>query len=254
MVLSKQQKAQEDQYFFPYHYSDLASEYEKLFFSAEYFSRIALVKKEIEPFNNQSVLDAGCGDGRLCYELKKENVDISGIDYSERAIAFAKAFNPELDFYIGKMESISLDKKFDVIILMEVLEHFKEENIDGILANLSNLLKEDGKLIITVPSINSPIHKKHYQHFTEESLRKTIGSYFKINKILGYAKKTHRLKIFILLLQLNYLLYPFRNSFKFVKRILKYPKKYYEKHIEKGEPENCDGLIAVCSKCDDLEG
>lgn len=63
-----------------------------------YLHRLEMVKQLLRPFSGQYVLDAGCGDGRLCYELRKENVQVMGVDMSERAISFAKAFNPDINF------------------------------------------------------------------------------------------------------------------------------------------------------------
>ena len=124
MKLSKQQSNQEQKYVFPYHYRDLSIEMFKKIYSLEYLEFIRVVKELLKPYKGQSVLDAGCGDGRFCYELKRENVRVAGVDYSEKAIAFARAFNPELEFYVSDLLSLDLPAKFDTVVLLETLDRY----------------------------------------------------------------------------------------------------------------------------------
>jgi len=98
-TLTNVQKVQEDLYEFPYHYIGQKIEIYKLIWQIEYFSIFNIIKNILKPFSNQKILDAGCGDGRFCYEFRDQNVDIIGVDYSQRAINFAKGFNPNVDFF-----------------------------------------------------------------------------------------------------------------------------------------------------------
>jgi SAM-dependent methyltransferase len=246
--LSKTQRHQEEQYIFPYHYLDLESDFQKLVCSTEYLDLLHIVKNVISPFNKQTILDVGCGDGRLCYEIKKENCKISGVDYSERAISFARAFNPEIDFFVQDIKRLNFPVKFDVVILMETLEHFIPSEIPIVLSNLSNVLREDGKLIITVPSKNMLLNKKHYQHFTAESLAETVNPYFRVIKINGHEKISYHKKIFMFLRKIGHLIYPFRNKIFLVKKFFIFMNNYYKKNLSTGRPEECNGLIAICVK------
>ena len=196
----------------------------------------------------RKILDAGCGDGRLCYELKKEKADIVGIDFSERAISFAKAFNPDVKFMIGDIRKLKLAYKFDSIILMETLEHIPPKDIPSLLDGLYRILGSNGKLIITVPSINLPLSDKHYQHFTEESLRKTLEPYFGIDPIFGYSKKGFKRKVFNNLIRFGLLLFPLKNRIPSIYRFYKFINNYFVKNLMIGKPEECYGLIAICSK------
>lgn len=104
-----------------------------------------------------------------------------------------------MEFFVCNLEKLAMPHKFDQIVLVETLEHFIPAKIPIILNNLSNILKKDGKLIITVPSNNMPLKKKHYQYFAEESLAKTIGHYFQIVEISGFAKGGSRRMLFKML-------------------------------------------------------
>ena len=95
--LTSKQLAQEQDYSFPYHYLDIVSDEDRLM-SIEYLSYIKKVKSLLK--TGKKILDIGCGDGRFCYEVgQNDDINISGLDYSERAIRFSKAFSPNIDFY-----------------------------------------------------------------------------------------------------------------------------------------------------------
>jgi len=244
--LTEKQTFQEDEYSFPYHYMDLKSEYYKLIVNIDNLNLLDVVINMLRPFKGQLILDIGCGDGRLCYELKNNNVEIVGVDFSEQAIRFAKAFNPGVEFFVQDIEQLNLPYQFDQIVLMEVLEHFMPSKIPLILRNISNLLKDDGKLLITTPSTNLAIESKHYQHFTKESLQATIEQYFNILEISGVMSKNHN-HFFNLMRKIGYLAYPFRNNIAVARNFISYINKYSKKHFI-GNPDECYGLIAVCGK------
>lgn len=247
MIHTKKQQKQEEQYVFPYHYLDLKVDIYRYIYSIEYLSLIREIKKLMMPFKGQFVLDVGCGDGRLCYELKKANLEVVGVDFSERAIDFAKAFNPSVKFYVKDIKDLQLNHKFDFIILMETLEHLIPKQIPTIMKNLSKNLKKEGRLIITVPSTNLPVEKKHYQHFSEKSLMNTLKPYFKINKVIGYHKKGNEKFIFSNLQRIAVLLYPFKKRLSLTK-YFKFMADYYQKNIATGPAKSCLGLIAICQK------
>ncbi len=246
--LTENQQVQEEQYKFPYHYADLISDKHKYFKSIEPLDLLRQVKEKIGKLGKNTILDAGCGDARLIYELRGQNYTLAGMDYSVSAVAFARAFNPGVEFYSGDFRTIEIPYKFDIVVLMEVLEHFVPEQIDAILKSIAKMLKPDGKLIITVPSTNMKLSDKHYQHFTSASLAHTIKSFFEIEEVSGYAKNGIRTNIFNMLRNLGNLFYPFRREMNLAKTYFNYYKKYYEKHVATGEPEDCKGLLAVCKK------
>jgi 2-polyprenyl-3-methyl-5-hydroxy-6-metoxy-1,4-benzoquinol methylase len=180
MDLTSKQKAQEDQYTFPYHYLDVGLEEYASILSVEYLSYINIVKSLLGDTKSKYILDAGCGDGRFSYELRGSGARVIGVDYSQDAIRFAKTFNPEATFFVQDLKNLKINKKFDDIVLIETLEHILPVEIPKVLKALDKLLKKEGNLIITVPTTNSTVSEKHYQHFTEESLRQTLKNYFTV--------------------------------------------------------------------------
>ena len=247
-MISKEQSIQEQGYFFPYHYLDLKSDEHRFFLHLEYLGYLRLVKKLIEPFNGQRILDAGCGDGRFCYELRKENVKLVGVDYSPAAIAWAKLFNPGIEFYAQDLKDLNVSNAFDVICFIETLEHIIPEAIPSVLALLSERLKANGKLIITVPSVKMPLIPKHYQHFSVESLTKALDGYFTIEKVYGTTLSNAKSKFFYLMLEFAGLFFCLRRRIKSIDRILILLEDYYYKNFQVGDMSDAKRIVAVCRK------
>jgi len=112
--------------------------------------------------SNQAVLDVGCGAGSISFYLASEGQNVTGIDISSKAIAecnkslkhlglkkisFKRSFFPE--------ES-AFENKFDAVIFTEVIEHLVDDGLA--LKTINKLLKKDGLLFLSTPSINA-LHK-----------------------------------------------------------------------------------------------
>ncbi len=97
----------------------------------------------------KDVLDVG-GVGQtsaycLWNEIKSSARNLTGIDISS-------SNNP--DIALGNMENYDFKRKFEVIILGDVLEHVDNQGL--LLDNVRKHLKSDGLLIITTPNAKWP--------------------------------------------------------------------------------------------------
>lgn len=249
-TFSLKQQAQEKEYSFPYHYIDLKCDEFKYLHGIAYLNYVNLVISLIEEKPSLKILDAGCGDARLCFEIKKKfpKSKVYGVDFSKNAIGFAKAFNPEVKFYTRDLRKFNINHKFDYIFLVETLEHIVPSDIDTILNNLSKNLSKNGKLVVTVPSKLLSLGDKHYQHFDKDSLEKLLSEHFKVKKIFGNGKRGFYRYVYRLLLKLGILLYPFRKILKLDKTFYVILKKYYDDNLTYCKLSNARKLIAVCSK------
>lgn len=200
--MRRRQELQEEMYVFPYHYLDLGSEEHRLLWYIVYQSYLKLVKDLLRPFEGQTILDAGCGDGRFCYEMKNENVKMVGVDISEKAVAFARVFNPTVEFQVMDIADLNFPRRFDQVVLIETLEHIPPKRMGKVLESISTSLKKRGKLVITVPTKNLKLREgsSHYWHFTEGTLIKTLEKYFKVEEIYGHTRIGWRKNLFFLLL------------------------------------------------------
>lgn len=119
----------------------------------------------------KDILDIGCSQGIVCLILGREGFNCIGIDAETDAIAYAQqelekeeeATQKRVQFQLQDATGLSFeDEAFDTVILGEILEHFT--NPQKILQETFRVLKESGRVIITVPyGLNPhPDHKKTY--------------------------------------------------------------------------------------------
>ena len=101
---------------------------------------------------NLSVLDVGCGDGFWMEVLRDLGFsDLLGVDLSYPLLARAKSKGLRVAQY--SVSRMSFRRKFDVILMCDVLEHLPD--ITGALNNVRDVLKEAGILYLIIPVYDS---------------------------------------------------------------------------------------------------
>ena len=180
---------QENQYSVPYHYlpDDKGSVwriYRCMPWGYEYLAMLETITSTVLGFRPGSVLDFGCGDGRLTHELSRQGIaEVAGVDISTRAIDLARAlvrdsgveFHTSLDAVSGRL--------FDVIVAVEVLEHIPDDDVRTVLHRLSDYLSPNGLLLVSVPTTNVPLNSKHYRHYTLETLEAQAHPRFTVQHV-----------------------------------------------------------------------
>jgi SAM-dependent methyltransferase len=174
----KEQQIQEEQYTFPYHYLPHLEEgnfrqHAYWSWGYRYLAGMLVARKLCDEEDWSSLLDLGCGDGRFISELSRDGSGRSllGVDFSERAIALARAMNPCLEYRVADILDDDLDgRQFDVVTLIEVIEHIPPQELDAFVERAVSFVKPGGRLVITVPHRNRPVGEKHFQHFDSSAL------------------------------------------------------------------------------------
>jgi SAM-dependent methyltransferase len=64
-----------------------------------------------------SVIDVGCGTGRVARELGARGVDVVGVDADASMIATARRLGPALEWHVADMCGLALDRVFDVVLM-----------------------------------------------------------------------------------------------------------------------------------------
>lgn len=243
---------QESEYFFPYHYSPLYLEHSQI----PYIAKIDFVKKIISMLDFKSMADVGCGDGFLIYSLKsrlQHKVNprikyIAGYDVSESALRFARAFNPEIKFKTADITQNKLDQKFDLLTLIDVIEHLPKSSLKDAVPNLAKSLNQNGLLLITVPSTEIPLGHKHYQHFNKQILENYFSEHFTLVRIIGFESfSAINHLIFNLHLFLANTSFPLKTT-RFKKiyfSLVSSTKKYYDRHILRPKNATFNNLLAI---------
>jgi SAM-dependent methyltransferase len=73
----------------------------------------------VQRYSPGTVLDAGCGTGRVAIELAHRGVEVLGIDINQSMLATARRLAPHLDWVLGDLADPGLDlaRGFDVVVL-----------------------------------------------------------------------------------------------------------------------------------------
>lgn len=117
--------------------------------------RIRIVASSL-PKNAKKILDIGAGHGfleeYLTSELRHRKLAIYANDFSRESIKYLKRK------YSGTFDVQSIYKLkypenfFDVIFILEVLEHIPPSKILKVLGSIKSLLKKRGTIIVSVPT------------------------------------------------------------------------------------------------------
>lgn len=131
------------------------------------------------PKVNIKLLDIGVGYGFLEKSLETTDVSIYGIDISPKSIFRAKSLCKGV-FVVAPVEAIPFKSNFfDVVCILEVLEHLYDSESTLAMKEINRVLKSDGRLIISVPlydEVYSGHPSGHVRVFTPEKLFEEINN------------------------------------------------------------------------------
>lgn len=99
-------------------------------------------------YEPETVLDAGCGTGRVAIELAARGIDVVGIDLDAAMLAEARAKAPSLTWVDGSIETVSLGRRFDVVVMAGNVMIFVRPGTEStVVGNLAAHLALEGVLI-----------------------------------------------------------------------------------------------------------
>jgi SAM-dependent methyltransferase len=145
--------------------SDLAFEFDDVFDEDYlYFYQETLTAertaKEVEAIwsllalqTGHSVLDLGCGHGRIANALAKRGARVTGLDraslFIEKARDHAAAMGVDVDYVVGDMREITWDRTFDGVVLwFTTFGYFSDDENERVLELAVRALKPGGWLVI----------------------------------------------------------------------------------------------------------
>lgn len=147
-----------------------------------------------------NVLDIGCGKGNFlsAFSQKFSKWSINGIEASRNALSFAKKKLLNADLREGLFRNGLFDKKFDLIVALDVFEHLEEpvEFLNTIIQNL----KDDGYLFLDVPNFKiNPADLfvfDHLTHFTKETLYNFLS--YNYMEVVSIKENSDRMPLFMI--------------------------------------------------------
>lgn len=165
-----------------------------------------MLKAELEKFDGEkksSLLDAGCGNGRLALFLPLEKISYTGTDNNKALLELAKKntdhLRPRPFFTCAEAQKLPFKKaQFDVITSFAVIHHLPTETLQlKALKELRRILKPGGALFITSWNLWQPKYKKYIDTKTHHSFIPwgtpvTVERFyyaFKVNELRSLLKK-----------------------------------------------------------------
>ncbi len=104
--------------------------------SEKYYQETVEKLDEIFSENDvKTVLDVGCGTGRIPKLLNDKGYKVIGIDKSKNMIEYARKKYPKLEFHVGDVKEFSLEK-YDAVIAMDSVLSYVQEDFEKALENM----------------------------------------------------------------------------------------------------------------------
>jgi GT2 family glycosyltransferase/2-polyprenyl-3-methyl-5-hydroxy-6-metoxy-1,4-benzoquinol methylase len=142
---------------------------------------------------NKGVLEIGCGSGYGTKYIAESGAQkVTAYDIDSKAIDFAnKNFShSNIVFAQGDAETLILNKKYDVILSFEVIEHLNHP--EKLLQTVSKSLKKGGVFILSTPNKSysimdgdKPSNPYHIYEYYPSELKKLLLKYFKSVDLYG---------------------------------------------------------------------
>lgn len=103
----------------------------------------------VEALGPASVLDAGCGTGRVAIELARRGMRVVGVDIDPDMLEVARTKAPALDWRLGDLATVELPpRSFDVVVAAGNVMIFVAPGTEArVVANLAPALAPGGALV-----------------------------------------------------------------------------------------------------------
>ena len=156
---------------------------------------IGKILDNAEVGSGMTVLDVACGTGVMFpYYLQRGVAQVTGIDIAPEMARIAAgkfAAQPKVRALCGDVEEAVFEEKFDRIVVYNAFPHFPDPR--RLIARLSSLLKEDGRLTIAHGMSREAIDGHHQGSASKvsnglmsaDSLKKLFDAHFEVEVMIS---------------------------------------------------------------------
>lgn len=132
-----------------------------------------LIEALLKDSGGRSVLDAGCGTGRVAIELARRGFNVIGMDADPAMLAAAKFRAPELTWLEADLSDpapLSGQSDVDLVVLAGNVMIFLEPGTeDRVLSNLAGRLADGGLLVAGFSLRSDRLSLQHYDELAEKA-------------------------------------------------------------------------------------
>ena len=174
--------------------------------------------------DKDQVLEPMCGNGRMLIPLLEKGIDIEGFDISEEMLSLCRmkgqTLNLKPNVFHCRLEEFKSNKNYDLVIIpFGSFSLMPDELVRDSLSNMSNVLKDGGKILLTVMTNKGPVEEIFDWN---ETNRQYIGD----NEIIEYKKMNFDPRSKILNTKLKYNLV--KNGRIEKEEIMDFPVRLYD--------------------------
>ncbi|HEV3495949.1 MAG TPA: class I SAM-dependent methyltransferase [Actinomycetes bacterium] len=102
----------------------------------------------VESLGPRTVLDAGCGTGRVAVELARRGIDVTGVDVDAAMLDKARAKAPHLPWVVADLARLDLGRTFDIVVMAGNVMIFLAPGTEGeVVAAAASHLAPGGALV-----------------------------------------------------------------------------------------------------------
>jgi 2-polyprenyl-3-methyl-5-hydroxy-6-metoxy-1,4-benzoquinol methylase len=113
----------------------------------------------------KTAIDIGCAYGTMTYWMKEKGIKVEALDNIN--LHSDKMFKDyEIPFYLKNIETDEIDKKYDLVVFTEVLEHLCYNPLP-VMKKLSKTLNKDGHILLSTPAreMDPPQRRCRWTHY-----------------------------------------------------------------------------------------
>ena len=114
-----------------------------------------LEMKRFQKINNLKILEVGFGNGSFINWCESQKYNIFGYEIDKNFYESAK--KKYKNIYFGERNSIrkTINERFDLIVLFDVIEHVKKNDLINFLSDIKEALDINGKILLRFPNGSS---------------------------------------------------------------------------------------------------
>ncbi|MER7012061.1 class I SAM-dependent methyltransferase [Saccharopolyspora sp. NPDC000359] len=102
----------------------------------------------VRSFSPASVLDAGCGTGRVAIELARHGIEVVGADLDRSMLATARRLAPQIPWVCADLVGLDLGRTFDVVVMAGNVPLFTRPGTQPeLVASVARHVRPGGRLI-----------------------------------------------------------------------------------------------------------
>ncbi|MBO0904628.1 class I SAM-dependent methyltransferase [Jiella sonneratiae] len=125
----------------------------------------------------RTVLDVGCGGGRLVGRLIREGFDATGVDPAPLAVETARRTVPAAGFAEAGAEALPFEAgRFDAVVFMNSLHHVPAERMADALAEARRVVRQEAAILIVEPLAEGSYFEAMRPVEDETAIRQAAGA------------------------------------------------------------------------------